>query len=92
METVRDAEIQLIQDKEFEEDVGPYYGKYLGTFISAHGQVRADLFDAGKEVIAYISFPTGMSGSNVEDEYVSELYLYAKSKGFRDRFRMMYHQ
>ena len=61
METLRDAEIQLIQDKEFEEDVGPYYGKYLGTFLSAHGQVRADLFDAGTEVIAYISFPTGLN-------------------------------
>ena len=40
METLRETPIQLIQDKEFEEDVGPYYGKYLGTFISARGQVR----------------------------------------------------
>ena len=47
METLRDAEIQLIHDKELEEDVGPYYGKYLGTFFSARGQVRADLFDDG---------------------------------------------
>jgi hypothetical protein len=92
METMRDAEIQLIHDKEFEEDVGPYYGKYLGTFISDRGQVRADLFDAVKEVIAYISFPTGMNGSNVEDGYVNVLYSYAQSKGFRDRFRIMYHQ
>jgi hypothetical protein len=43
-------------------------------------------------VIAYISFPTGMNGSNVEDGYVNALYSYAQSKGFRDRFRIMYHQ
>jgi len=90
METVREAQIQLFQDKEFEEDFGPYYGKYLGTFSSARGQVRADLFDAGSQVIAYISFPTGLSASNVEDGYVNELYSYAKSQRFRDRFRMMY--
>ena len=46
METARDTPIELFQDKEFEEDVGPYYGTYLGTFVSARGQVRADLFDA----------------------------------------------
>jgi hypothetical protein len=92
METLRESEIQLIQDKEFEEDVGPYYGKYLGTFISAHGQVRADLFDAIKEVNAYISFPTGRNAGNVEDRYVELLYSYAASQGFRDRFRFLYAQ
>jgi len=90
METVGDQQIQLVQDKEYEEEIGPYYGKYLGTFLSARGQVRADLFDAGSQVIAYISFPTGLSASNVEDHYVDELYSYAKSQGFRDRFRMMH--
>jgi len=90
MESLRETQIQLVQDKEYEEEIGPYYGKYLGTFLSARGQVRADLFDGGSQVIAYISFPTGLSASNVEDHYVDELYEYAKSQGFRDRFRLMF--
>jgi hypothetical protein len=84
------AQMQLVQDKELEEDAGPYYGKYLGTFFSARGQVRADLFDDGEEVIAYISFPTGLDGTNVEDRYVSMLNEYAASQGFADRFQMVY--
>jgi hypothetical protein len=62
METLRDAETELTHDKEYEEDVGPYYGKYLGAFFSARGQVRADLFDADTEVNVYMSFPTGLDG------------------------------
>jgi hypothetical protein len=89
METLRDSEIELIQDKEYEEDIGPYYGKYLGTFFSVHGQVRADLFDAVTKVNAYVSFPTGKNGSNVEDGYVNELYSSAVRQGFRDRFRLL---
>ncbi len=84
------TQLPLVQDKELEEDAGTYYGKYLGTFISARGQVRADLFDDGEEVIAYISFPTGLDGSNVEDRYVGILDEYAASQGFADRFRMIY--
>jgi hypothetical protein len=90
METLRDAEIQLIQDKEYEEDVGPYYGKYLGTYSSVHGQVRADLFDAVTAVNAYISFPSGLNPSNVEDGYINELYRFAEGHGFRDRFHLLY--
>jgi nitric oxide synthase oxygenase domain/subunit len=90
METLRDAEIQLIQDKDFEEDVGPYYGKYLGTFLSARGQIRADLFDEGSKVVAWISFPTGRNASNVEDRYVGVLNDYAVTHGFAERFNMVY--
>ncbi len=92
METLREVPIELIHDKEFAEDFGPYYGAYLGTFFSDRGQVRADLFDTVTKVIAYISFPTGMNASNVEDGYVNELYSYAVSRGFRDRFQMLYSQ
>ncbi len=90
METVREPGVQLIQDKEFEEAVGPYYGKYLGTFLSARGQVRADIFDEGTRVVAHISFPTGLNGGNVEDRYVTELRSYAKTHGFADRFHLVY--
>jgi hypothetical protein len=82
--------MQLAHDKELEKETSPAYGKYLGTFISAHGQVRADLFDDGFYVIAYISFPTGRDATNVEDRYVGILEEYAASQGFLDRFHMIH--
>jgi hypothetical protein len=91
METVREPEIQLFQDHEFQdEDVEALYGKYLGTFISERGQVRADLFDEGPQVIAHVSFPTGLDITNAEDRYLTELRSYAKAHGFADRFRFVY--
>jgi hypothetical protein len=89
METLPNAEIELIHDKEYEERYARYYGKYLGTFLSAGGQVRADLFDRGKEVHAFVSFPTGLNAGNAEDRYYNELLAYAESHGFADRFRFM---
>jgi hypothetical protein len=82
--------VQLIRDKELEEDIGLSYGQYLGTFFSAQGQVRADLFDDGVYVIAYVSFPTGRDSTNVEDRYVAILEEYAANQGFRDRFHMIH--
>jgi hypothetical protein len=91
MEAVQDRQqVELVHDKDYEDAVGPYFGKYLGTYFSARGQVRADLFDAVTKVNAYISFPTGLTGATVEDRYVTELYSYADRQGFRDRFRMLY--
>ena len=90
METLPNVEIELIHDKVYEERYARYYGKYLGTFLSAGGQVRADLFDRGKEVHAFVSFPTGLDPGNVEDRYVNELYSYAERHGFADRFRLLY--
>jgi hypothetical protein len=90
MEALREAPIQLIHDKELEEEAGPYYGKYLGTFLSARGQLRADLFDEGSKVVAWISFPTGLNASNVEDRYVDVLDDYASKQGFAERFSMVY--
>ena len=90
MEALREAPLQLIQDKELEEEAGPYYGKYLGTFLSARGQLRADLFDEGSKVVAWISFPTGLNASTVEDRYVSILNDYAAQQGFAARFSMVY--
>jgi hypothetical protein len=85
-----EAQMQLIQDKALKKAVGSDYGKYLGTFFSARGQVRADLFDEGSAVVAWISFPTGMNPTNVEDRYVSELRKYAESQGFADRFKFVH--
>ena len=58
METAGTSQIQLIQDKNVEADAGPSFGKYLGTFLSVRGQVRADLFEDSSAVTAYVSFPT----------------------------------
>ncbi len=90
MERVPIAEIELVHDQEIEEDYGHIYGKYLGTFFSAGGQVRADLFDRIDDVVAYVCFPTGLDTGNVQDLYVYELYSYAESHGFKDRFRLLY--
>jgi hypothetical protein len=90
MEALREAPLQLIHDDELEEDAGPYYGKYLGTFLSARGQLRADLFDEGSKVVAWISFPTGMNASTVEDPYVGILHDYAVQQGYAKRFSMVY--
>jgi hypothetical protein len=82
--------MQLTHDEEIAKEAGLYYGKYLGTFFSARGQVRADLFDNGVHVIAYISFPTGRDTTNVEDRYVAILEEYAASQGFSDRFHLIH--
>ena len=82
--------MQLIVDSQFEQDLSPFYGHYLGSFRSDHGQVRADLFDNGECVNAYISFPTGLDVTNVEDAYVTPLREYADSHGFADRFHLVF--
>ncbi|MGP0063694.1 MAG: hypothetical protein ACLQGP_08875 [Isosphaeraceae bacterium] len=84
------TQVELVHDKELEEDSGLSYGKYMGTFVGDRGQVRADLFDDGEEVIAYISFPTGLDVTNVEDRYVGILEEYAISQGFGNRFHLIY--
>jgi hypothetical protein len=82
--------MQLTHDHELEKDTSPAYGKYLGTFISERGQVRAHLFDNGVYVVAYVSFLTGMNTTNVEDRYVAILEEYAAEHGFSGRFRMVH--
>jgi hypothetical protein len=82
--------MELIVDKEFEKKVGHFYGRYLGTFYSDQGQVRADLFEEGVDINAYISFPTGQDMLNVQDRYVTPLREYADRQGFADRFHLIF--
>jgi hypothetical protein len=89
-ETLQEGSMQLVHDKELEEDLSPFYGKYLGTFFSARRQIRADLFDDGVRVTAYLSYPTGLNPTNIDDRYVSELREHAASEGFADRFSFVY--
>src|SRR5437868_6699374 len=86
----REVVLQLVHEQEIEEDLSPFYGKYLGTYFSARRQIRADLFDDGVRVTAYLSHPTGLNPTNIEDRYVSELREYAASQGFADRFSFIY--
>ncbi len=55
------TQLELIQDKALKKAAGSDYGKYLGTFITERREARADLFDNGASVIAYISYPTGLN-------------------------------
>jgi hypothetical protein len=84
------TQIELIQDRALKKAVGREFGKYLGTFFSERRQARADLFDDGVHVTAYISYPTGLNPTNIEDRYVSVLRNYAECQGFADRFRLVH--
>jgi hypothetical protein len=83
--------MELIRDKNMEGEAAWYFpGDYLGTWFSARGQVRIDLFDEGGDVVAHISFPTGLDGSTVEDRYVTPLSDYAAKQGFSDRLKLVF--
>jgi hypothetical protein len=82
--------MELAHDKVVKQEYSRFFGKYIGTYYSARGQVRADLFDDGSQVVAHICFPTGLSLSTVEDRFVTILRKYAASQGFADRFRMVF--
>ena len=84
------TQVELVQDKALKKAVGSDYGKYLGTYFSARRQVRADLFDDGVRVTAYVSYPTGLNPTNIEDRYVSELREYTAGQGFASRFRFVH--
>jgi hypothetical protein len=67
------------------------FGEYLNTFISNHGQVRADLFRRGKVLDAHVSFPTGLDAGSVTDPYVTALWDYARERGYpHDHLRIIY--
>jgi hypothetical protein len=70
--------------------LGWEYGEYLGTFTSEHGQVRADLFRKGDQLVAHVSFPTGLTGSRATDRYVEDLHDYAREHGFEKRPQLIY--
>jgi hypothetical protein len=69
---------------------GDLYGEYIESFLSEHGQVRADIFRQGQWLVARVSFPTGLRPYEVTDRYVSELHAFARQRGFDDRLRLIY--
>ena len=77
-------------DQELAADVGDAFGEYMITFFSNQGQVRADLFRKGRDVVAHVSFPTGLDAGSVTDPYVTALWNYAREHEFPDQFRVVY--
>jgi hypothetical protein len=76
-------------DTRLAADAEKFFGEYAGTFISEHGQVRADLFQRGDWLEAHVSFPTGLDAGVVTDRYVSELTTYARDHGFEHRLQLI---
>ena len=62
------------KDEKYAAEVGSVFGEYLTTFVSEpRGQVRADIFQKKRRVVAHVSFPTGMAATDVTEPYVSAL-------------------
>ncbi len=72
------------------EEFGDFYGKYVSTFESEHGQVRAYIFENSGNLVAHVSFPTGIKPYNVTDQYASNLWDFAREQGFEDRLQMIF--
>ncbi len=78
------------RDEKYAAEVGSVFGEYLTTFVSEpHGQVRADIFRKGKQVVAHVSFPTGIVASGVTEPYVTPLREYARKEGIADHFQLV---
>ncbi len=78
------------RDEECAAEVGDAFGEYLTTFFSQPvGQVRADIFQEKKRVVAHVSFPTGIAASEVTDPYMNPLWDYARKHGVDDKFQLI---
>jgi hypothetical protein len=72
------------------ENAGPARGQYLTTFDSANLQVRADFFRNGKQLTAYVSFPTGLNAGQAFHQFYDQIHHYAESIGYSEPFRVVY--
>jgi hypothetical protein len=78
------------RDEKYAAEIGNAFGEYLTTFVSQpSGQVRADIFQEKRRVVAHVSFPTGIAASEVTEPYVSALWEYAREHGVADRFQLI---
>ena len=78
------------RDEKCAAEVGDAFGEYLTTFFSQPvGQVRADIFQERKRVVAHVSFPAGVAASDVTEPYVSALWEYARDHGVADKFQLI---
>jgi len=78
------------RDQNYAAEVGGAFGEYLTTYVSEPaGQVRADIFQEKRRVVAHVSFPTGIAASEASEPYVSALREYARAKGIADQFHLI---
>ncbi len=77
-------------DTRLASEDGRFFGDYLRTFFSEHGEVRADLFRLGEQLEAHVCFPTGLDAGTVTDRYLSDLWAYAREQGFEGRVHLIY--
>jgi hypothetical protein len=67
------------------------YGEYVSTFRSQNKQVLAQLFKRDDQLVAHVSFPTGLKPEKVTDAYISDLNKFANGRGFTGRLKIIYH-
>ncbi|HEX2568406.1 MAG TPA: hypothetical protein VH877_02530 [Polyangia bacterium] len=85
-----DMDIDFRQDPALPERIARFYGDYQGTYRSRRGQVQADLFRAGRMLVAYIGFAEGLDPEAATDTYLNELQSIAKKLGFENKLRLVY--
>lgn len=78
-------------DKEYLDDTDSVYGNYLATFTSPTGQVEARVFQEGRDLVAHVSFPTGLEAWEVTDKWVADLDAFAEGKGLKGNLKIVYH-
>ncbi len=76
-------------DKDFESDVGTFFGEYVSTFYSNNKQVWADLFKEGEGLVAHVSFAKGFTSGSISDPYLSDLNRFAEESGYGSSFRLV---
>ena len=78
------------RDETYATEVGNVFGEYLTTFVSQpSGQVRADIFQESRRVVAHVSFPTGITAAEVVEPYVGALWGYARESEVADKFQLI---
>lgn len=77
-------------DQAIKEKAEPYFGAYKTTFLSENGQVRADLFEQGGTLKAYIAFESGYDLDNVTDLWISRIEDWADDNGYAGRLQIAY--
>jgi hypothetical protein len=81
--------MSFLIDENYAAEVGKVFGDYIASYESRSGQVHAYLFRKGKRVEAHVSFPSGFTASRVTDPYVTDLWNYAREKGFAEQFQLI---
>lgn len=66
------------------------FGEYRSSFESDNQEVRADLFERGGQLLAYVSFAAGLDAESVTDSWLRHLHRKADDLGFSGKLRLIY--